>query len=92
MKTTMTICILVAAIILGFGCWHLERWVNWKFGYSNEAEALLAQERIARQKEINDLRLSIKLFETTFQGTLFLIEQKIEDLEDMQTKPTGEVK
>lgn len=92
MKTLPLICILVTAIILGFGCWHLERWVNWKLGYLNEVEALLAQERIVRQKEIDDLRTSIKLFEATFQETLFLIEQRIEDLEDMQTKPRSEVK
>ena len=34
----LIISLIVFAAMVGYGAWHLERWVNWSLGYSNDVE------------------------------------------------------
>ncbi len=40
-NTAIGVLIIMLVLMFGYGCWRVERWANWKFGYSVKVESRL---------------------------------------------------
>jgi peptidoglycan hydrolase CwlO-like protein len=58
-KVILAVLILVVFIVIGYGGWHLERWINWNLGYEDDVRKEIDTELQQLRNEIEELKTRV---------------------------------